>query len=970
MKKILKRIWGFVIGKYNKIKNSFLYGRKNPYFLDKPISKKKDDLIGFDAQVDALLSNIKEGAKMVGVVTDYGSGKSSLVNLLKKRFKFRKVVKINLWNVENNNLKDLHSQFLFQLTAGLHKRKTVYLTKKLNPNYNNASISVNKRISYYFLFFALLFFVISLFNANGILDYINVFKLFGLNNLSSVFEILANLSSFLWIGLIIISILMGDIVFSYSKGGKNKRIINKSELIETYLSIVKKFGRRIVIVIEDLDRLNNKTVKKFLKEIYTYYVHSNSKKVTFVVAFKPEDYLDNMEEHYKVFDFTVDIRSLKSSDLWEVFKSLLRTKEDIVKYKFGIDFSGNKIDKWMWLTRGKNLNLRQVKQRYNDALLQYVTLKTRFSDKSGIRLESCIAFSYLKNEYPVFYGILIKTDGYAKPILRVLVDQFLKSNRELVAKDEFWGSLAKEEYGFTYRFMQDVYDLIRNGYISDNFEIYAYNYPKLNHVFTQSEDMFYRAFLYGEDIQDVDAVISDVLQNPDFIKETLKRVDDLGLIYPDIIFDNEFLFDYIYSSFNLDLKEKLIMDKLSISQHSTVKTLKILKKISQYKIVDSEFLIQYFTVIRDKFREDYDDYGICRVRKSLLEIFNNNKADFEILYDEDFPAPSRDECETIENFNLVLRYFTCSKKNSISLLSSYLLHNYDHSYFNQLLDYLYTLDLKLLIQLLGSVGEDLFSKGLNGYKKKLLDLFYSKGAFNSADSLLCTKLFLNKIKYLNSFLGTMLLYHLDGFLDKEEFCDIINKFKELPSNLLNYVTSVSFNYDYPFSPSLQNFFYKRKKYLVYLRAKVSYEGKLVFEENKISELRNTYFSLLEDIELFNEFKKHLFNNRRFINFYKENRIYEKCNDDRILLFSKVTQDYDLLEYVFKNIKNSLELDEYILNTKNIKLLMLEWESLIKNYSFKMSALSSEAKEHMKKYMPTTSKRRFAEFCENGKGIFK
>lgn len=982
MIKIFKKQRKWLVSKYRKIrdylvsKSKFLaklyYYGKNPYFLERPIKRVEDDFIGFDAQVDALFTNIKEGARMISVVSDYGSGKSSLVDLLKSKLCLLKykVIKINLWNVEEGDTEDLHSQFLFQLTKGLRKRRLIYLTKKLNSNYKNASISFKNFSSYVLFAVALFFFVISFLNSKGYMDIFNVFSRLGWKSWSKVFEFLCNFSSLLGLVFAILSVIKSDILFSYSKGDDNTRSINKSEIIETYINTFRKFGRNVVIVIEDLDRLEKGTIQEFLKQIYTYYVHSNSKKVAFIVAFKPEDYFDKMEEHYKVFDFTVDLKSLKSSDLWEVFSSLLRTKEDIVKYKYGIDFSGSNIDKWMWLARGKNLNLRQVKQRYNETLLQYATLKTRFSDRSGIRVESCIAFSYLKSEYPRFYGIIIQTDGYVKPILRLLVDKFLKSDRVPLSRDEFWGSLAKEEYEFTHRFMQDVYDLIRNGYITDNFEIYAYNYPKINHVFTQSEEVFYHAFLYGDDIEDLDLIVSDVINNKEFIDTTLDRVHELGLAYPDFIFDNELLFKLLYTNASSDEKEKIFREKLSISQHTFVKTTNNLRKICEYKVVNSDFLRFYFSIIRDKFREDYDDYALCNVRKVLLEIFNDYKESFIILYSDDFPSPNKEECDIIGDFSLILEYFANSNKTSITTFSTFILDNYNPAYFNELFKYLNSLDLELLIQFLNSVSERLFSKSLNSHKKKLLDMFYAKGAFNGADSLNCTKLFVTKIKYLNSFLGEMLLFHLDTFINKEEFCDILNNFKELPTNLLNYVSSVNFSYDYPFSPSLQNFFYKRKKYLAYLRAKVSYEGKLVFEENKINDLKNTYFSLIEDLDLFQEFNKYLNKNRKFIYYYKENKLYEKFNDERLLLFSNIAQDYDLLEYVFKNTKNSLELDEYIMNVANIRLLMVEWEALIRNNALKMSSLCSEAKEHIKKYMSTTSKKRFAEFCEDGNVIFK
>ena len=103
VKKILLKIYGLLIIIYQYISNKFYKG-KNPYFLDLPVEKPKNDYIGFDAQVDALYQNIKNDAKMIGIIADYGSGKSSLVGLLKKklgRIKY-KVIIINLWHIDKD----------------------------------------------------------------------------------------------------------------------------------------------------------------------------------------------------------------------------------------------------------------------------------------------------------------------------------------------------------------------------------------------------------------------------------------------------------------------------------------------------------------------------------------------------------------------------------------------------------------------------------------------------------------------------------------------------------------------------------------------------------------------------------------------------------------------------------------------------------------------------------------------------
>lgn len=71
-------------------------------FVNNPVKSQKDDIVGFDSQVETLACAIESGANMIGVIADYGSGKSSLTDILseslKKRKKITKPIKINLWD--------------------------------------------------------------------------------------------------------------------------------------------------------------------------------------------------------------------------------------------------------------------------------------------------------------------------------------------------------------------------------------------------------------------------------------------------------------------------------------------------------------------------------------------------------------------------------------------------------------------------------------------------------------------------------------------------------------------------------------------------------------------------------------------------------------------------------------------------------------------------------------------------------
>ena len=70
----------------DKICSFFYWGdrmdkKDNIYFIEGVADK---DLVGYDSYVDSLDSAIKSGAKFIGLISDYGNGKSTLLKMLKK----------------------------------------------------------------------------------------------------------------------------------------------------------------------------------------------------------------------------------------------------------------------------------------------------------------------------------------------------------------------------------------------------------------------------------------------------------------------------------------------------------------------------------------------------------------------------------------------------------------------------------------------------------------------------------------------------------------------------------------------------------------------------------------------------------------------------------------------------------------------------------------------------------------------
>ena len=126
-------------------------------FVNNPIKLAEDDVIGFLDQVEMISCAIDDGeASMIGVIADYGTGKSSITEMLKEKYVkagYPEPIKINMWdslsepndsqnNNSNNQVSDLTKSFLFQLANGHDGKLGSYVNKLLSKNYGIISFAL------------------------------------------------------------------------------------------------------------------------------------------------------------------------------------------------------------------------------------------------------------------------------------------------------------------------------------------------------------------------------------------------------------------------------------------------------------------------------------------------------------------------------------------------------------------------------------------------------------------------------------------------------------------------------------------------------------------------------------------------------------------------------------------------------------------------------------------------------------
>ena len=121
--------------------------KKDRVYINQPISNLNNDAINMTSYVDELESAINAGAKSIAVTSTFGSGKSSLIKLLEKRYckLFTKFCYINMWSHLNDDCDNiaLHKTFLYQFANQISNKKGQYISKRLNENYGLFNLRAN-----------------------------------------------------------------------------------------------------------------------------------------------------------------------------------------------------------------------------------------------------------------------------------------------------------------------------------------------------------------------------------------------------------------------------------------------------------------------------------------------------------------------------------------------------------------------------------------------------------------------------------------------------------------------------------------------------------------------------------------------------------------------------------------------------------------------------------------------------------
>ncbi|MDR1195325.1 MAG: hypothetical protein LBL00_02495, partial [Endomicrobium sp.] len=332
-------------------KKKTLKSVKPVVYVNKNINKLTDDFVGFDTQVESLNNAINNGASMIGVVGDYGSGKSSLGNMIatQKRI-FRKTIKVSMWDSlivpkdpKEDKLSILNKSFLYQTAKDSgNKNLTSYVSKRINKNTGILSITIRSASFWLFLFFASLFLFTGIFLSASNFD----FDIWGYTIDKNFYIISYFIAAF----LLILGLRKSGLVFSSWKS-ENAKELDTSDVYDIYEEIIKSISgkcRKRLIIIEDLDRIGDRILfNDFVKEIYRFNTLSQKHGIIYLLAIKPENQLTTQTpkdkiSYSKLFDYIVELRPLHLDDYGSIVLDLLKLKRVQIKELTGVEI-GNEL---------------------------------------------------------------------------------------------------------------------------------------------------------------------------------------------------------------------------------------------------------------------------------------------------------------------------------------------------------------------------------------------------------------------------------------------------------------------------------------------------------------------------------------------------------------------------------------------------------------------------------------------------
>lgn len=662
-------------------------------FVNNPITDSTEDVIGFDSQVETIQCAIDNGANMIGIIADYGSGKSSMAEMLSlsEQDKGNPLpIKINMWdclsNINSNNkisenVSTLTKSFLYQLSNGYSAKLGKYVNKILSKNYGSIALTINdsKRFWGWFVTAGICYTIyqIAKISGTGIMKHLPTFC----DILASWLKLSAPI--FLFVAIITIILGMKDAYIAFSHWNMaHRREPEINDVFDTYNIIIEKIkpkdDKKQLVFIDDLDRINEKKlIVEFLKELYRFQdsLGEDKDKFVFIISIKPESELkeikdnnDNIaidEVYSKIFDLTLSLKPIHFDDYDSILLKLLKNNPEQKKNLEKLidhDIQDVLPESFRWIKRGTNLTLRDLKDRLNQAISIMISLKNKdYKVKTAVNFEACAAVAYLENKYPKDYYNLIKLETELATFLQnstQIIDEIKENKKMEEVKSTFSNAFIekKTEVVFKDSFINDLCEMVLDSLFNDDFRMYFYTYPKGSHIKTTDERILCNYILFPNscnNYEDLDETVKRAFafEENAIVKQTIKSLE----VFPPVLIENDTLF--------------LLAMKLSVEKTFSAFAKKVIN--SDY---DEEYKATYWKRTLVLSKSDYDSFALKAInhilfpdpepntvianRKAIIKGIGNGIIDYKKIYVHPScktPQITKEEIDLINNVDISLQ---------------------------------------------------------------------------------------------------------------------------------------------------------------------------------------------------------------------------------------------------------------------------------------------------------------------------
>lgn len=933
-------------------------------FLETPIIDKNDDNFGALTYSEQLYYAIKKGAKFIAVDGEYGTGKSSVINLLKTKVCHNKkeeknniFLNINFLNInerfENVNEKSVlndnhekkenliidnefdkntniidkyHRYFVNQVGSCLCKNPYDVERTFYNNQFSYTTTSLRKNSIFKMIIDKILIILIGF--VSIYLIYSGFFK--SITMFADLYKIASDIMPYVLFVIFILLILYGYGFYKPEKVEKSPMLeIDKckNNLCKVLYNNIPKNGN-VYFIIDDLDRIDKKLQLPIISLFYNEYYHLDTVlsniKIRFIFMIDLNKIIDDQEKNVnsdKLFDYILSIANNQPIILRDYIEKQINQNE-ILSYIF--DKVENK-DYIIGIINNNYNSIRKTKHLFNRIITKYIYLKDKNLNN--------INYSQL-----IIISILMGLDCVES--LNKKLNSFINESKQLT--NSSIDLIIKEAY-------------IKN-MLDNNYYIYLTNFIDVNNILNVSEQIVYdisnTPFSELEDWKKVYKILE--MEEINFSKIYNQIYKYLPNNEKILLLGDKKFYEYVKNNYKLDIDTKDFYKNynISIKFQNYLEYSSFLDSGNIFKSLTDSF-INYINKEDDKNAEElenfFDEFKILinNLKTNIkyydlsyyLDIIPMSKEIFDLLFSQKennisiiykLLVDKKIKWDSIKSFidiNIVKDICKIDDENLKLKLENYILQND------------FDLDFKKYIIL---NENNSFENLENVYKD-----FNSNANFSLSENDL--QIILDKYGY-NTLIDKYIIETLNvKNIEKSIIEYLKNNEYNLSSNVLDKINSLQTKYGY--SDYYEKLFKEKEFYELLLYSKMVNNKKMSIDSSM--SCNSKYIDAILNIykQMGNSFNKYKFSkgitNKIVDNFDFSNIYYNKENFWKIDILVPSLKKYTKCIDLFNRLKDCNILNDYISHCKNNEINDNDFFANMRSYAQEM-CLSTGIKSNITK----------------------